>query len=84
MLAVKPSAPVIFGYSVIADQVQPPSARVGPITVDGKALDYSSMNNGAPWYFIEADANVSGDGVNYMHVYGMSGTNTIFIDGEGK
>ena len=83
-LAVKPSAPVIFGYSVIADQVQPPSARVGPITIDGKALDYSSMNNGAPWYFIEADANVSGDGASYMHVYGMSGTNTIYVDGEGK
>jgi prepilin-type N-terminal cleavage/methylation domain-containing protein len=83
-LAVKPSAPVIFGYSVVADQVQPPSARVGPITVNGNALDYSSMNNGAPWYFIEADANVSGDGVSYMHVYGMSGTNTIYVDGEGK
>jgi len=86
-LTVQANAPVIFGYSVIApDQTPPesPSSRIGTITINGATLDYSSMNNGAPWYFIEADANVSGDGVNYMHVYGMSGTNAIYVDGEGK
>jgi prepilin-type N-terminal cleavage/methylation domain-containing protein len=83
-LTVTSNAPVIFGYSVIADQAQPPSARVPAITVNGSALNLSAMNNGAPWYFVEADANVSGDGASYTHIYGMSGTNTIYVDGEGN
>ena len=83
-LNVSSAAPVIFGYSVIADQAVAPSARIGTIKVNGKVFDYSSMNNGAPWYFIEADANISGDGVNFTHVYGMSGTNVIFVDGAGN
>lgn len=82
---VTSSAPVIFGYSVIADAAQPPSARLPTITVNGQALNLSNMGvNGSPWYFVEADANVSGDGVSFVHVYGMSGTNTIYVDGEGN
>lgn len=83
-LTVQSSAPVIFGYSVIADQAVAPSARIGTIKVKGQTLNYSAMNNGAPWYFIEADANISGDGASYTHVYGMSGTNAIYVDGEGN
>jgi len=82
-LNVQSSAPVIFGYSVIAgNQTNPPSARVS-VTVNGTALNLSSMSTGN-WFFIEADANVSGDNTNFMHVYGMSGTNLLFIDGLGK
>jgi len=86
-LAVQSTAPVIFGYSVIANDAtppEPPSSRVGTIKVNGKTLDYSAMNNGATWYFIEADANISGDNASFTHVYGMSGTNTIYVDGEGN
>jgi prepilin-type N-terminal cleavage/methylation domain-containing protein len=84
-LAVTSSAPVIFGYSVIADATQPPSARVPTITIAGQTLNLGNMGaNGQPWYFIEADSNVSGDGVSFTHVYGMSGTNRIYIDGEGN
>lgn len=83
-LTVHASAPVIFGYSVIADQIVPPTTRVGSKSVNGKALDLSAMNNGAPWYFIEADANISGDQKNYTHIYGMSGTSTIYVDGDGN
>jgi type II secretory pathway pseudopilin PulG len=83
-LNVSSGAPVIFGYSVIADQAQTPASRIGTIKVNGQAIDYSAMANGAPWYFIEADANVSGDKVNYTHVYGMSGTNQIYVDGAGN
>ena len=57
---------------------------MGAIKVNGTALDLSAMGNGAPWFFVEADANVSGDGVSYTHVYGMSGTNAIYVDGEGN
>jgi type IV pilus assembly protein PilA len=83
-LAVAPNGPVIFGYAVIADQTTPASTRVGAKTANGQAIDLSSMGNGAPWYFVEADANVSGDGVSFMHVYGMSATSTIFVDAEGN
>jgi prepilin-type N-terminal cleavage/methylation domain-containing protein len=82
-LNVQPSAPVIFGYSVIAgNQTNPPSARVS-VTVNGTPLNLSAMSNG-PWFFIEADANVSGDNTNFTNVYGMSGTNTLFIQGGGN
>jgi type IV pilus assembly protein PilA len=83
-LAVHPNGPVIFGYSVIADQTTTAGTRVGAKSVNGTTLDLTAMNNGAPWYFVEADANVSGDGVNFTHVYGMSGTNTIYVDGDGN
>jgi len=84
-LNVHSDAPVIFGYAVIADAAQSPSARVGVKTVNGKALDVTQMGvNGSPWYFIEADANVSGDNAQFMHVYGMSGTSTVYVDEEGN
>lgn len=84
-LAVHASAPVFFGYSVIADAAIPPSGRVGTKTVNGQALDLGNLGaNGTPWYFVEADANLSGDGVSFTHVYGMSGTSQIFVDGEGN
>ena len=83
-LNVQSSAPVIFGYAVIADQAVSPSTRVGTIKVNGQTLDYSAMANGAPWFFVEADANISGDGASYTRVYGMSWTNRIFVDGDGN
>jgi prepilin-type N-terminal cleavage/methylation domain-containing protein len=83
-LNVSPGAPVIFGYAVVADQAKSPATRLGTVTVNGKALDMTALSKGAPWYFIEADANISGDGTNFTHVYGMSATNTLYIDGEGK
>lgn len=83
-LNVNPGSPVIFGYAVVADQAKSPSTRLPAIKVNGQALDMTAMGNGAPWYFVEADANVSGDKLGYTHVYAMSGTNTFFIDGEGN
>ncbi len=83
-LGVSPNAPVIFGYSVIADAVKTPSGRGVSFKVNGKAFDFSSLTAGAPWYVVEADANISGDGTNYTHVYGMSGSNQLWVDGEGN
>ena len=83
-LTVTSNAPVTFGYSVIADQAITPAGRGVAVTIGGKALDLTAMSNGAPWFFIEADANISGDATNFTHVYGMSGTNAIFVDGEGN
>lgn len=89
-LGVQASAPVAFGYSVIAgDGVKVlPSALItnewGPPSINGTTLSLTALQNGQPWFFAEADANVSGDTVSWMHIYGMSGTNQIMIDGQGN
>jgi prepilin-type N-terminal cleavage/methylation domain-containing protein len=84
-LNVQPNAPVMFGYSTVAgDGVKVTPSIIGTITINGKALNTTAMNNNLPFYFVEADANISGDGVSYMHVYGMSGNNQIFTDEEGN
>jgi prepilin-type N-terminal cleavage/methylation domain-containing protein len=84
-LNVHPNGPVAFGYSVIAgDGVTVQASGIGSFTVNGKPFDYSNMINGKPWYFVEAKGNMSGDGQNFVYVYGMSGTNQIYVDGEGN
>jgi type IV pilus assembly protein PilE len=85
-LGIQASGPVSWGYSCIAgDGVQISPSIIGSPKVNGQTIDYSQMKSPArPWFFVEADANLSGDGVNYMHVYAMSGTNTIYVDEEGN
>lgn len=84
-LNVHPDGPVAFGYSVIAgDGVTVQASSIGTVTVNGQTLNYSQMVNGKPWYFVEAKGNMSGDGQNFTYVYGMSGTNEIYIDQEGN
>ncbi|HEX8795368.1 MAG TPA: prepilin-type N-terminal cleavage/methylation domain-containing protein [Polyangiaceae bacterium] len=84
-LNVHPDGPVAFGYQVIAgDGVVVTASAIANVTVNGKALDYSAMLNNRPWYFVDAKGNISGDGVNFTHVYGMSGTNQIYVDKEGN
>jgi prepilin-type N-terminal cleavage/methylation domain-containing protein len=84
-LNVHPDGPVAFGYQVIAgDGVTTQASAIGNFTVNGQAFDYANMVNGKPWYFVDAEGNVSGDGVNFTHVYGMSGTNQIYVDREGN
>jgi hypothetical protein len=36
-----------------------------------------------PWYVVEADADVDGNGI-FCNVYGLSGTNQIYINNEGE
>jgi len=84
-LNVHPDGPVAFGYQVMAgDGVATPATAIGTVTVNGKSFDYAGMVNGKPWYFVDAKGNISGDGVNFTHVYGMSGTNQIYVDNEGN
>jgi prepilin-type N-terminal cleavage/methylation domain-containing protein len=84
-LNVRPDGPVAFGYSVIAgDGVAVQASSIGTVTVNNQSLDYSKMINSKPWYFVEAKGNISGDGVHFTYVYGMSGTNHIYIDHEGN
>jgi type IV pilus assembly protein PilA len=89
-LNVQSNAPVTFGYSAIAgDGVKLVASGLvankwGPPSVNGTAMSLGGLTNGQPWYFIEADANLSGDGTSWTHVYGMSGTNQIYVDGDGN
>jgi prepilin-type N-terminal cleavage/methylation domain-containing protein len=83
-LGVTSNSPVIFGYAVVADSAKSPSSRGVAVTLNGKAFDFSGLVAGAPWYFAEADANVSGDTTSWVHVYALSGTNQMFTDGEGN
>ena len=63
-LGVTSDAPVIFGYSCIAGNGIP---NIGtPPKINGTQLDISHMPTG-PWFFIQADANVTGDGLSFQH-----------------
>jgi prepilin-type N-terminal cleavage/methylation domain-containing protein len=77
-LNIQPSGPLAFGYSVVVDNKNPP---VISKTVGGNAIDLSAVT--APWYFIEADGDMDGNGV-FTNVYGVSQTNQLFIDHEGE
>jgi type IV pilus assembly protein PilE len=85
-LAYAPSAPTYYGYSVVADAARAPTARSVPIaSISQLGLDITGLGSGGkPWYFIEADGNITGDGVNFTHVYGMSGLTQLIVDGAGK
>ncbi len=84
-LAVMPTAPVFYGYSVIADSTNAPVSRGVPSLTASTGVDISGLGaDGAPWYFVEADGNISGDGTSFTHVYGMSGLTQILVVGAGN
>jgi len=89
-LNVQSNAPVSFGYSAIAgDGVKLVASGLvtnkwGAPGENGTALNLANLTNGQPWYFIEADANISGDGTSWTHVYGMSCDNKLYVDGDGN
>ncbi len=86
-LGVSTNGAVYYGYAVIADSTNTPGGRgIGAAqTYNGKPLDVTNLGiGGKPWYFVEADGNISGDGVNFSHVYGMSGMTQIFVDGAER
>ena len=78
-LNIQPSGPVSFGYSLRA--TNDGTLTLPAITVNGAALDTSALR--APWYFIEADGDLDGNGV-FTKVYASSATSQIFIDNEGE
>jgi type IV pilus assembly protein PilA len=85
-LAFAPSAPVFYGYSVVADAATAPSGRgVNLTTISQLGADVTNLGaGGTPWYFIEADGNISGDGVNFTHAYGMTGYQRVIVDGADR
>jgi prepilin-type N-terminal cleavage/methylation domain-containing protein len=84
-LNVQPSAPVAFGYSLQAANAATTAGgaaiAIPTLTYRGAAMNLSAMT--APWYIVEADGDLDGNGV-FTHVYGMSATNEIYVDNEGE
>jgi prepilin-type N-terminal cleavage/methylation domain-containing protein len=78
-LNIQPSGPLAFGYSVVADNKNAPPGISK--TVGGKTIDVSAVT--APWYYIEADGDMDGNGV-FTNVYAVSQTNQLFVDHEGE
>jgi type IV pilus assembly protein PilE len=80
-LNVAADAPVAFGYSTIADvQGAPATPPVTP-KVNGKNVDLSAIV--APWYVVEADGDIDGNGV-FCRVYGFPNDPKLYIDQEGE
>jgi prepilin-type N-terminal cleavage/methylation domain-containing protein len=81
-LNVSSSAPLVFGYSTIAsDPTNTTTAPANSLPYHGGVLNLSSML--PPWYIVEADGDVDGNGI-FCNVYGVSGSNQIYINNEGE
>lgn len=81
-LNVNPSAPVRFGYAVIADNtlVNAPPATV---TNNGAAVDLGPLT-GKPWFVATAVCDIDNDGAAPdTTLFAVSGTNVIFVNNEG-
>jgi len=86
-LAVQPSGPVAYGYSVLTNPTtdyatSPPTYSVPPtlpsyITVAHTSMNLSAMG-GQPWYVVVADGDYFGTG-SFTSVIGLSGNNQLFI-----
>jgi prepilin-type N-terminal cleavage/methylation domain-containing protein len=88
-LGVQTNSPVLFGYSCISGDgvTTTPSGlsnKWGVPTVNGTPLPLANLANGQPWYFIEADANTSGDTTTWVQVYALSGDNHVWVNGDGN
>jgi type IV pilus assembly protein PilA len=78
-LNIQPSGPLAFGYSLLAGTI--PGTALPQFTINGTQFDSTGITGA--WYVVEADGDLDGNGV-FTKVYGMSGTNHIFIENEGE
>jgi type IV pilus assembly protein PilA len=81
-LNVYASAPVRFGYAVIADNtnVNAPPAN---ITNNGVAVNLAPMQ-GQPWFVATAVCDIDNNNATPdTTLFAVSGTNTIFVNNEG-
>jgi prepilin-type N-terminal cleavage/methylation domain-containing protein len=79
-LNVAPSAPVVFGYAVVAGAA---GSTVPSIPWNGPSADLSAMAS-QPWYIVEAYCDLDGKGTPDTSVYGLSATNQLGINNEGQ
>jgi prepilin-type N-terminal cleavage/methylation domain-containing protein len=86
-LNVNPSAPVRFGYAVIADNTgADPTGTVtdiGSVQNNGVAVNLAPWA-GQPWFVATAVCDIDNDGaVPDTTLFAVSGTNQIFVNNEG-
>jgi Tfp pilus assembly protein PilE len=77
-LSVQVDAPVLYGFSVIADNggtATPPA-----ILVNGSPQTINQLK-GSPWYVIEADGDPKGTG-QFTQIFATNGNNEIFVNNE--
>ncbi len=85
-LNVNPSAPVRFGYAVIADKDNTGAPVALPTNVqnNGAAVDLTPLQ-GQPWFVATAVCDIDSDGQQPdTTLYAVSGTNLIFVNNEGQ
>ena len=85
-LNVNPSAPVRFGYAVIADKNNTgnPVALPTGVQNNGVAVDLTPLQ-GQPWFVATAICDIASDGnLPDTTLYAVSGTNQIFVNNEGQ
>lgn len=80
-LNVNPSAPVRFGYALVASNT---GAAPPAITVNGQSQNLAAMA-GAPWYVAEAICDEDSDSSTPpTTVYALSATNQLLVNNEGQ
>jgi type IV pilus assembly protein PilA len=79
-LGVQPTGPVVYGYAVVASN--DPAASPANILVKDATYSLGGLK-GAPWYVVEADADPQGTG-NFTKLFGVSGNNQVFINGDAQ
>jgi type IV pilus assembly protein PilA len=81
VLNVNPSAPVRFGYAVIANNDG--TAALPTVTQNGVAVSLGPMQ-GQPWFVAEAICDIDSAGAPDTTIYAVSATNQLFTNNEGQ
>jgi type IV pilus assembly protein PilA len=82
-LNVNPSAPVRFGYAVIASN-NPQTAPPGTVKNNGTTVNLAPMT-GQPWFVATAVCDIDNNASTpNATLYAVSGTNVIFVNDEGQ
>jgi len=79
-LNVAPSAPVVFGYAVVAGAA---SATPPSIIWNGNAVNLTALVT-QPWYVVEAYCDLNSQGTPDMQIYGVSSSNQLMMNNEGQ
>jgi prepilin-type N-terminal cleavage/methylation domain-containing protein len=79
-LNVQPQAPTAFVYAVQADNT---GASPPALVLTSTPQPNLTPLIGSPWYIIEAQGDINGDGI-FTRVYGFSSTPDLLIDNEGN
>jgi prepilin-type N-terminal cleavage/methylation domain-containing protein len=79
-LNVVASAPVVFGYAVVAGA----AGANGPTFLwNGQTVDLTNLIT-QPWYVVEAYCDLDAQGTPDTQIYGVSNSNQMMMNNEGQ